>query len=62
MKVVNVFVVLTVLCLGAAGWWYAGSHVSDLVEGGFSGLVQMGEGALQGLLDGAGEAVSLPLS
>lgn len=61
MKVVNVFVIVSVLCFGAAGWWYAGSYMSEIIEGGFSGLAQMGEEAIQGMFNAAGEAVALPL-
>ena len=50
MKFVNAFVVLAILCLGAAGWWYAGSHFSELREVNISEVGGMTEAVFQELL------------
>lgn len=61
MKVLNVFLVVSILGFGTAGWWYAGSHMSELTDLGLSGLGQMIGEAFQGMLNAAGDAVALPL-
>ena len=61
MKFVELFVIVAVLCFGAAGWWYAGSFLTDIIDAGFSGIAEMGQEALQGMLNAAGDAVAIPL-
>ena len=58
MKVVELFVIVTILCLGSAGWWYAGTYLSELTDLGFSGVVQMTQEVVQGLYIEAREVVA----
>ncbi len=53
MKFLEVFVIVSLLFFGAAGWWYAGGFVPDLSEISLSGLNRMTEEVIQGLMSSA---------
>ena len=36
-KAMELFLVLLLLCLGAYGWWYAGTYYAANIDGVFSG-------------------------
>ena len=58
MKVVELFVILAILGLGSAGWWYAGPYLAELTDLGFSGVAQMTQEIVQGLYIEAKEVVA----
>lgn len=52
-KAMELFVVMTLLCLGAYGWWHAGAYVAENIDGEFSAEAEKVEWAVKTLLDEA---------
>ena len=60
MKFVELFVIVAVLSFGAAGWWYAGSYLTEISGAGFSGMAEMGQKANQRVLNAEGDPRGIP--
>jgi len=50
-KAMELFLVLLLLCLGAYGWWYAGTYYAANMNGEFSGEAEKVAWALQLLIE-----------
>ena len=51
MKYGELFVVVTILCLGGMGWWHAGSFAVDYIDVDFALVSQITDDVLRGALE-----------